>query len=228
MTESTTLPSPRLPNPWAHTKYRSGFPSTLISELNMMQTSNVICEMPNWWRKCLDPKILDKWKTEPRAAGEAAAVAVKQRRGHSCVEDDILQECPRRGGAKDAKFNSKRFQWLPTDFDITPDGKIKAKSYINNLYTKNHKEMYLVLEQILDAFPPMFEVVLGEMRFFETKKKRLTPDPYGWYGEDPPGEDDFSDDEATYDYMNTHAPQPASVSEFTPPPETPKYDLRAA
>ncbi|KAG0322848.1 hypothetical protein BGZ97_003405 [Linnemannia gamsii] len=343
----TASSPPRLPNPWAHTKYRAGFPSTLSSELTMMQTSNLIREKLDWWKKCLDPEILAKWRTELRVAGEAAAEAAKasapepkdsldystffllrdeemdyvfeelrwyaqkrqeqvergaaapievgiegtrrcdgliyeelKERLMACVkrledvpdhlkdwhpgsnrqvldlvhpslfpliagqtfvsneetnpalgwtgEGAVIEKCPQVGGTKDDQFYSKRFQWLPTDFDITPDGKIKAKSYINNLHPENHKLMYPVLEEILDAFLPLFEEVLGEMRAFETKVKRLTPDPYGWYGEDPPGLEDFSDEDDYYDYIDTRVPQPAAVPKFAPPSETPKYDLRTA
>ncbi|KAF9118480.1 hypothetical protein BGW39_001141, partial [Mortierella sp. 14UC] len=146
-------------------------------------------------------------------------------------EGKVIQECPRptgEGGAtKDAQFYSKRFQWLPTDFDVTPEGKVKARSYINNLHPEEHREMYPVLQEILGEFFPMFEEVLGEMRVFETKKKRLKPDPYGWYGENPPEEEDFSDDDGWYDYFDNRIPEPAAIPEFTPPRDVAKYDLRA-
>ncbi|KAF9272153.1 hypothetical protein BGZ88_005133 [Linnemannia elongata] len=188
MTKSTTPPSPPppLPNSWARTKYRVGFPSTLITELNMMHISNVMRESPT----------------------DVAPVS------KSCKVDST--------------FYSITHQWLPTDFDINPDGKVKAKSYINNLHPVEHKEMYPVLEGILEKFLQMFEEVLGEMRVLETKKKRLIPDPYGWYGEDPPDVEDFSDIGDYCDYIDSRVPQPATVPEFTPPLETLNYDLRAA
>ncbi|KAF9121470.1 hypothetical protein BGX30_002567 [Mortierella sp. GBA39] len=43
-------------------------------------------------------------------------------------------------------FYSTKHQWPPTDFDVTPEGKTKAKTYINNLHPVEHKDMYPVLE----------------------------------------------------------------------------------
>lgn len=48
-------------------------------------------------------------------------------------------------------FYSKTHQWLPTDFGITLEGKLKARSYINNLRPVEHKEMYPILEEILES-----------------------------------------------------------------------------
>ncbi|KAK3845631.1 MAG: hypothetical protein J3R72DRAFT_435303 [Linnemannia gamsii] len=354
MTESSVqpLPQPRLPNPWAHTEYRAGFPSKLLAELNMMQTSNIIREKSEWWTKCRDPTIATKWKAEIRAAVEQESKEAKaeeiakasrksfmdyssfrmrdeqleyvfkelewyvqkrqeqvdrgvvppievgvegtrrcdglvsielKERLQACVrkledvpgylkdwhpgserrvldlvhpslyplvagrtfvtekenipalgfigEGKVIQECPRPAGegvaTKDAEFYSKKFQWLPTDFDVTPEGKIKAKAYINNLHPVDDQEIYPILEDILGKFLPMFEEVLGEMRVFETKKNKLTPNTYGWYGENPPDEDDFSDEEGYWDYLDNRIPEPAAIPEFTPPPDVPKYDLRA-
>ncbi|KAG0079159.1 hypothetical protein BGZ90_003367 [Linnemannia elongata] len=69
-------------------------------------------------------------------------------------------------------YVQKRQEQVERDFDINPDGKVKAKSYINNLHPVEHKEMYPVLEGILEKFLPMFEEVLGEMKVLETEKKR--------------------------------------------------------
>ncbi|KAF9126122.1 hypothetical protein BGW39_006858 [Mortierella sp. 14UC] len=121
-------------------------------------------------------------------------------------------------------YYSKKFQWLPTDFDVTsPEGRVKAKSYINNLHPEEHKEMYPVLEQILEKFLPMFEEVLGEMQAFVGRKKRFPVDPYDWHGPMP----DFGGDyEARCAYEKVRIPLPIEIPEFTPLPEVPKFDLR--
>lgn len=51
-----------------------------------------------------------------------------------------------KSSAVDSTFNLKKHLWLPTDFDVSLDGKVKAKSYINNLNPIEHKDKYLTLE----------------------------------------------------------------------------------
>ncbi|KAF9905404.1 hypothetical protein EC991_001699 [Linnemannia zychae] len=86
---------------------------------------------------------------------------------------------------EDSNFYSKNHQWLPTDFDVSSEGKVKARSYINNLHPVEHKEMYPILEEILEKFLPMFEEVLSEIQYFWKRPKRLEIDHYDWYGPDP-------------------------------------------
>ncbi|KAE8233288.1 hypothetical protein CF326_g1674 [Tilletia indica] len=56
-------------------------------------------------------------------------------------------------------------QWLPADFQVDEDGKVKTLSYINNLHPDPRKttgKLYDVIEQTLQAFLPMFEASLAE------------------------------------------------------------------
>ncbi|KAF9350715.1 hypothetical protein BGX26_011157 [Mortierella sp. AD094] len=146
---------------------------------------------------------------------------------------------------------SKKYQWLPTDFEVTTEGKVKARSYINNLHPIEHKDMYPVLEEILEKFLPMFEQVLADMRVFDTKEQRLETDPYNWYGEMPKkvkemdeskdndeGEDkdedkdenedeDEDSDHDEEDYRRNRLPLPADVPEFVPNEDPERYDLKS-
>ncbi|KZV69672.1 hypothetical protein PENSPDRAFT_608397 [Peniophora sp. CONT] len=62
-----------------------------------------------------------------------------------------------------AAFLSKRFQWLPTDFAVSPDGmSARALGYINNLEPCTHATTYQVLENLVARFVPLWERVLGE------------------------------------------------------------------
>ncbi|KAF9550144.1 hypothetical protein EC957_001630 [Mortierella hygrophila] len=67
-----------------------------------------------------------------------------------------------KSSAVDSTFYSRKHQWLLTELYVSPEGKVNAKSYINNLHPVEHKEMYPVLEEILDKVLPMFEEVLSE------------------------------------------------------------------
>ncbi|KEP48077.1 DUF4246 family protein [Rhizoctonia solani 123E] len=60
-------------------------------------------------------------------------------------------------------FLSKRFQWLPTDFNVSEDGKsVKSESYINNLHPIEHAELHKATEDLVAAFLPLFERVLTD------------------------------------------------------------------
>ncbi|KAG0196879.1 hypothetical protein BGX28_009646 [Mortierella sp. GBA30] len=70
----------------------------------------------------------------------------------------------------DERYCLQKFQWLPTDFDISCEGKVEMKSYINNLHPVEHSDMYSVLEEIFEKFIPLFEDVLAEMSTIYTKE----------------------------------------------------------
>ncbi|KAF9151654.1 hypothetical protein BG015_006407 [Linnemannia schmuckeri] len=77
-------------------------------------------------------------------------------------------------------------------FDVAPVPKssksqVKARSYINNLHPVEYKDMYPVLEEILEKFLPMFEEVLAEIAAFPPNKLKANRD---WYGPLPECEED--------------------------------------
>ncbi|KAL5632859.1 hypothetical protein ACGC1H_005718 [Rhizoctonia solani] len=60
-------------------------------------------------------------------------------------------------------FISKRFQWLPTDFKISKDGKsAQSESYINNIHPIEHAGLHKAVESLVVAFIPLFEHVLTD------------------------------------------------------------------
>ena len=62
------------------------------------------------------------------------------------------------------KFVSKHFQFLPSDFSVDGDGRVTlASPYINNIHPTHHKELYLVIPEILQHALPMFERVLSNL-----------------------------------------------------------------
>ncbi|KAK7028336.1 hypothetical protein R3P38DRAFT_3189812 [Favolaschia claudopus] len=61
------------------------------------------------------------------------------------------------------EFTSRKFSWLPSDFAVDDEGEVKlSSSYINNLDPSVHQPIYTVIEEILTAFIPLFERVLGD------------------------------------------------------------------
>ncbi len=53
-----------------------------------------------------------------------------------------------------------RYQWLPSEFKIGADSKVKLMSYINNLDTKKYPNIIPLLEKSLEFFLPSLEQVL--------------------------------------------------------------------
>ncbi|KAJ2919064.1 hypothetical protein MD484_g1331, partial [Candolleomyces efflorescens] len=55
---------------------------------------------------------------------------------------------------------SLKYQWLPCEVDISgPEARIT--SYINNLHPKDHADLYRVIEQVIDAAIPLWELTLA-------------------------------------------------------------------
>lgn len=67
---------------------------------------------------------------------------------------------PRKIGGVDDSLHSKRFQWLPTEFTITPEGKVAVDSYINNLHPVHHAKLYETITQVLEKAVPLLDAVL--------------------------------------------------------------------
>ncbi|KAK6529906.1 hypothetical protein TWF281_009060 [Arthrobotrys megalospora] len=70
---------------------------------------------------------------------------------------------------------SDKFCWLPSEFEVSPDGKeTKINSYINNLASQKQKALfYPILEKIFTKFVPLFNHVLGDLRMKKHNFKRV-------------------------------------------------------
>ncbi|KAF8601401.1 hypothetical protein BDV93DRAFT_608140 [Ceratobasidium sp. AG-I] len=91
---------------------------------------------------------------------------------------------------------SLRFQWLPTDFQVSEDGKsVKSLGYINNLHPDEHAELHKTIEELVGMYIPLFEHTLTDSIY----RNHVIPDrvsnSYG--AEDPdssePDYEDFED-----------------------------------
>ncbi|MEU7297184.1 DUF4246 domain-containing protein [Streptomyces exfoliatus] len=93
---------------------------------------------------------------------------------------------------------SEKFQWLPTDVDVSEDGDVAFRSYVNNVHPADHHELAAVLPDLFARMRPLLENVLTDLR--HPRPVRIDVDPYGWYDSEPeePDEDSFSDP-AAYD-----------------------------
>ncbi|PRH78446.1 DUF4246 domain-containing protein [Streptomyces solincola] len=135
---------------------------------------------------------------------------------------------------------SEMFQWLPADVDISADGDVAFRSYVNNVHPEKHRELAAVLPDVLARFRPLLENVLTDLR--HPRPPRIEADPYGWYDSAPrrPDKSAYGDDaayadavraweRAQDDYWENRRPVVPDAPEFTPPAppeESTRVDLR--
>ncbi|MGW6705818.1 DUF4246 domain-containing protein [Streptomyces sp. NPDC054956] len=123
---------------------------------------------------------------------------------------------------------SEKFQWLPTDVDVSEDGDVAFRSYVNNLHPETHRELASVLPDVFARMRPLLENVLTDLR--HPRPVRIDADPYGWYDSKPeyPRESSFSDhaawleardayDEAMDAWWDERRPTVPDAPAFSPP-----------
>ncbi|MFC9589015.1 DUF4246 domain-containing protein [Streptomyces sp. NPDC056944] len=135
---------------------------------------------------------------------------------------------------------SERFQWLPTDVDISDEGAVAFRSYVNNVHPERHRELNSVLPDLFARLRPLFENVLTDLR--HPQPLRIEADPYGWYDSKPeyPVRSDYGDagahaeavdawGEAHDDWWETRCPVVPDAPAYTAhasPEESVRVDLR--
>ncbi|WP_329033416.1 DUF4246 domain-containing protein [Streptomyces sp. NBC_01725] len=135
---------------------------------------------------------------------------------------------------------SEKFQWLPTDVDVSDDGDVAFSSYVNNIHPEAHRELAAVLPDLFARLRPLLENVLTDLR--HPRPPRIEADPYGWYDSKPeyPNKSSYSDDTAyreavsawgtaTDDWWENRRPVIPDAPAFTPPElpgDSARVDLR--
>ncbi|PVU92923.1 hypothetical protein BB559_003551 [Furculomyces boomerangus] len=84
---------------------------------------------------------------------------------------------------KQAEYFSEKYQWLPTEFDVDANGKVKILSYINNLHPKIHEKLYRTLEKIFEKFIPLLNSVLTDSCIQNNRMNYLRIDKEGYFDE---------------------------------------------
>ncbi|WP_024760889.1 DUF4246 domain-containing protein [Streptomyces exfoliatus] len=140
-----------------------------------------------------------------------------------------------------AKYEfSERFQWLPTDVDVSEDGDVAFRSYVNNVHPEAHHELASLLPDLFARMRPLLENVLTDLR--HPRPLRIETDPYGWYDSEPerPDEASYSDaaaydeavsawEDALEDWWENRRPVIPDAPDFTAPEspdESARVDLR--
>ncbi|KAK6527476.1 hypothetical protein TWF694_004464 [Orbilia ellipsospora] len=87
--------------------------------------------------------------------------------------------------ALDDAFSDK-YCWLPSEFEVGEDGKVKIASYINNLSTPEQTKLFHpILERIFERFVPLFNHVLADLaREWYRQQRVISPDGYVGDSED--------------------------------------------
>ncbi|MGW6732388.1 DUF4246 domain-containing protein [Streptomyces sp. NPDC055013] len=123
---------------------------------------------------------------------------------------------------------SEKFQWLPTDVDVSDDGDVVFRSYVNNVHPEAHRELAAVLPDVFARVRPLLENVLTDLR--HPRPLRVEADPYGWYDSKPeyPDKSAYGDDgayqeavhawgDAQDDWWENRRPVIPDAPAFTPP-----------
>ena len=109
---------------------------------------------------------------------------------------------------------SKTYQWLPSEFRVSKEGKVTIRSYINNLHPVWHRELYPVIAKIFERFVPLFNKVLTDLR--QPEWHRIDDDSWECY-EAKPKKSDFPSLEAYYNACDEWQEKREPIQP-TPPP----------
>ncbi|WP_225729906.1 MULTISPECIES: DUF4246 domain-containing protein [unclassified Nocardia] len=154
-------------------------------------------------------------------------------RGVSGADDS---EWPKSGDYGARYAYSEKFQWLPTDVEVSADGDVVFGSYVNNVHPVAHRELESVLPDIFARLLPLFENVLTDLR--QPRPRRIVPDAETWYDDAPdkPVEPDDDDEDAQLAYndamdewWDTRRPVVPDAPLFSPPAlpdDSVRIDLR--
>ncbi|KAI9060687.1 hypothetical protein FKP32DRAFT_1577366 [Trametes sanguinea] len=124
---------------------------------------------------------------------------------HVVSEEEYMRR-PELGRELEREFTS-RYQWLPTDFEVSAAGEVKPLGYINNLHPVQHRSAYTTISAILQRFIPLLERTLFQPLPTNVIK---TPRPYRhWYREEE-------------ERVNERMPRIPDPEPFEPPQQAPR------
>jgi len=88
-----------------------------------------------------------------------------------------------------SQFWSDTYQWLPSNLSFKEDGTVRFTSYINNLHPTRHPEIYRLVEKLIDAAIPLWDVALAEeyaakLAGTHAEREPRFPGPTGSHEED--------------------------------------------
>ncbi|EFI27114.1 hypothetical protein CC1G_14939 [Coprinopsis cinerea okayama7 len=154
--------------------------SIIVYNGNVVKSDSAV--PPEIRRRCkrpLFPLVYGKTKVLPvgaKVTSLEAGDAVKR-----CGQGDVLPTLSAPSEKCDTGYfssgttnpYSSKFQWLPCDVDISSD-RAKILSYINNLHPDKHKDLYHVIEDVITASIPLWNITLAPLADANfTHRKRI-------------------------------------------------------
>ncbi|GLE06011.1 hypothetical protein PINS_up015222 [Pythium insidiosum] len=133
------------------------------------------------------------------------------------------------GSTPVVNLSSRRYQWIPTDFRVDADGRVKISSYINNLHPVHHRELYDAIENIFERFVPLFDRVLSSLAKPTDPEPLLFPDARDditlvpLFPELPPRLTLEDEAEVSYTIKGTIVQVITKISAIYLTPENPRY-----
>ncbi|KAJ2933512.1 hypothetical protein H1R20_g3583, partial [Candolleomyces eurysporus] len=122
-----------------------------------------------------------------------------------CGEGEVLPDPQAQNpslNVNDEDAWSTKFQWLPCEVDISED-KPKIVTYINNLHPQHHRELYSLIEDLIQAAIPLWNLTLiRSYDLYETPKRipytecTYDPDPEYWPEENQIQQEEGEDNSA--------------------------------
>eukprot|EP01080_Neovahlkampfia_damariscottae_P005536 gene5536-9358_t len=123
-----------------------------------------------------------------------------------------------------SEFSSKDYQWLPSDIEITKEGKVNFLSYINNLHPYEHKQLYGDISKIFERFVPLFERVIEESPF--SPLDILNINMYTLYKDVPKFDGSYNDDASYNQWYHKRKPAIVDFDVTFEPRKLPKVSLK--
>lgn len=120
---------------------------------------------------------------------------------------------------------SSRFQWLPSIFNVSEEGKVTIDSYINNLHPVWFKNLYQPIADIFAAAIPGINLTLSEYASPEYIRHDPFSNEYGLYDIPEPDYDENNEEEYER-LMEARRPAPINITWSEPPQKRVNYDVR--
>ncbi|CAP99467.1 hypothetical protein EN45_006330 [Penicillium chrysogenum] len=105
-----------------------------------------------------------------RYAGQGEVIPVPKETG--ITREDIAFRVMSRADIKVRPY-SRKFQILPSDWELGDDGQWRIASYINNLHPVKHQPIYKLLEKIFNLIVPQWNATLTPLKDMLHSRSRI-------------------------------------------------------
>lgn len=132
------------------------------------------------WHPRSDGKVLDLVHPSlwPLVYGRTRILPNDRLTLDNCLDACGIGEIIPKPSDKDRQSRwSNCFQWLPCDVDLDDAGRARIVSYINNLHPTGHRDLYSVIEKVIDKTLPLWDMAYRWPTEFSSRlNKRIDRD----------------------------------------------------